>query len=251
MQGQEQEYEVYKLSNETGSVVFDLETLGKWDMEGRLGHNATEAFAKLQQAYGDSVLSRAQVFRWFKAFSDGRESIEDEPRGRRPSVSKTTENVVGVRDLVHSDRRLTNHWNDEHQTTRKTGSGRWKVTSARDDGHLLRMALNDHTASSKQLAARWSTAISVLMSASSILRRLLYRGLRARVPSYRIPLTANHQRLRLQWAHVHRAWEADWHQVVLSEKSRFNLWDHDGRIRVRRYAGERCLPVCVIERRTA
>ncbi|GFX06454.1 hypothetical protein TNCV_3016881 [Trichonephila clavipes] len=45
-----------------------------------LGHNATETFAKLQQPYGDSVLSRAQVFRWFKAFSKGRELIEDEPR---------------------------------------------------------------------------------------------------------------------------------------------------------------------------
>ncbi|GFV68054.1 HTH_48 domain-containing protein [Trichonephila clavipes] len=73
----------------------------------RLGHNATETFAKLQQANGDSVLSRAQVFRWFKAFSEGRESIEDEPRSRRPSVSKTAEIVVRVRDLVRSDRRLT------------------------------------------------------------------------------------------------------------------------------------------------
>ncbi|GFX96881.1 HTH_48 domain-containing protein [Trichonephila clavipes] len=53
-----------------------------------LGHNATEIFAKLQQAYGDSVLSRAQVFRWFRVFSEGRESIEDEPHNGRPSVSK-------------------------------------------------------------------------------------------------------------------------------------------------------------------
>ncbi|GFX87938.1 uncharacterized protein TNCV_4374031 [Trichonephila clavipes] len=59
------------------------------------------------QAYGDSVLSRAQVFRRFKAFSEGKESIEDEPRNGRPSVSKTAENVVRVRDLVRSDRRST------------------------------------------------------------------------------------------------------------------------------------------------
>ncbi|GFV47544.1 uncharacterized protein TNCV_2731431 [Trichonephila clavipes] len=55
----------------------------------------------------DSVLSRAQVFRWFKAFSEGKESIEDEPCSGRPSVSKTAENVVRVRDLVRSHRRLT------------------------------------------------------------------------------------------------------------------------------------------------
>ncbi|GFV06755.1 uncharacterized protein TNCV_1611681 [Trichonephila clavipes] len=32
------------------------------------------------------------------------------------------------------------------------------------------------------------------------------------------------------------------------DESRLNLWDHDGRIRVRWYASERCLPECVIER---
>ncbi|GFT86471.1 protein GVQW3 [Trichonephila clavipes] len=72
-----------------------------------IGHNATKTSAKLQQAYGDSVLSRAQVFRWFKEFSEGRESTEDEPRSGRPSVSKTAENVVRVQDLVRSDLSLT------------------------------------------------------------------------------------------------------------------------------------------------
>ncbi|GFY00758.1 transposable element Tc1 transposase [Trichonephila clavipes] len=111
--------------------------------------------------------------------------------------------------------------------------------------------MNDRTASSKQLVARWSTATGVLMSASSNRRHLLHRALRARVPLYRIPLTANHRRLRLQWAHEHRAWKADWYQVVFSDESRFNLWDHDGRIRVRRYTGERCLLECVIEQHSA
>ncbi|GFW68363.1 transposable element Tcb2 transposase [Trichonephila clavipes] len=78
----------------------------------------------------------------------------------------------------------------------------FEVTSACGDGHLIHMVLNDRTASSKQLAARWSAATGVVMSASSIRRY----------------------------------------------ESRFNLWDHDDRIRVRRYAGEHCLPECIIER---
>ncbi|GFT07004.1 transposable element Tcb2 transposase [Trichonephila clavipes] len=109
--------------------------------------------------------------------------------------------------------RVWKQWTDEHRTTRKIGSGRRKVTSVYDDLHLLRMVVNERTASSRQLAARWSTATGVLMSASSIRRRLLNHGLRARVPLYRIPLMANHRRLCLQWAHEHRAWKADWHQV--------------------------------------
>ncbi|KAL4113850.1 hypothetical protein QTP88_017411 [Uroleucon formosanum] len=73
----------------------------------KLGHSTTETFQKLQQAYGESVLSRAQVFRWFKTFSEGREAIEDELRSGKPSTAKTEENVIRVRDLVRSDRRLT------------------------------------------------------------------------------------------------------------------------------------------------
>ncbi|GFV79750.1 hypothetical protein TNCV_1725751 [Trichonephila clavipes] len=41
--------------------------------------------------------------------------------------------------------------------------------------------MNGCTASSRQLTAGWSTAISVLMSASSIPRHLLHRGWRARI----------------------------------------------------------------------
>ncbi|GFV40701.1 putative mariner transposase [Trichonephila clavipes] len=65
--------------------------------------NICKTSASLQR----QCLSRAQGFRLFKAFSEGRESVEDEPRSGRPTVSKTAENVVRVRDFVRSDRRLT------------------------------------------------------------------------------------------------------------------------------------------------
>jgi len=73
----------------------------------RFGHSATETLAKLQQTYGDSDLSRARVFRWFKAISEGRVSIEEEPRSGKPSSLRTDENVDIILDLVRSDRRLT------------------------------------------------------------------------------------------------------------------------------------------------
>lgn len=73
----------------------------------KLGESATVTYEKLQRAYGEHSLSRAQVFRWHKSFLEGREQVEDEPRAGRPSTSKTDDNVERVRSLVRSDRRLT------------------------------------------------------------------------------------------------------------------------------------------------
>ena len=60
----------------------------------KLGESATVTYEKLQRAYGEHSLSRAQVFRWHKSFLESREQVEDEPRVER------------VRSLVRSDRRL-------------------------------------------------------------------------------------------------------------------------------------------------
>ncbi|GFV03487.1 transposable element Tcb1 transposase [Trichonephila clavipes] len=59
---------------------------------------------------------------------------------------------------------------------------------------------------------------------------------------------AYNHRLRLELTLEHKAWQADWQQVVFSDELRLNLWDREGRSRVRRYAGVRCLPECAIER---
>jgi len=55
----------------------------------KLGESATATYEKLQRAYGEHSLSRAQVFRWHKSFLEGREQVEDEPHAERPSTSKT------------------------------------------------------------------------------------------------------------------------------------------------------------------
>ena len=124
---------------------------------------------------------------------------------------------------------------------RGAGTGPRNVTTARDDGYLFRMALTDRTASSTVLSRRWSTATSLDLSASTVRRRLLRAGLVARMPLRRLPLSKDHQRLRLQWARDRRHWRVEWRNVVFSDESLFNMSYNDGRIRVRRYAGERNL----------
>jgi hypothetical protein len=44
----------------------------------KLGKSGSETLQLLRTAYGDAVLSSAQVLRCHKAFKDGRESAEDE-----------------------------------------------------------------------------------------------------------------------------------------------------------------------------
>ena len=73
------------------------------------------------------------------------------------------------------------------------------------DRHLLCMIVNDPTASSRQLEARWPSVTILLMSASSIGQHILHRGQRAIVCLHSIPLMTNHRRPHLQWTHDQRA----------------------------------------------
>ncbi|KYM98204.1 hypothetical protein ALC62_11054 [Cyphomyrmex costatus] len=44
----------------------------------KLKKNPTECYKLLKEAYGENSLSCARVFEWYKRFSEGRESIEDD-----------------------------------------------------------------------------------------------------------------------------------------------------------------------------
>ena len=54
----------------------------------KLGESGTVNYKKLQRAYGEHSLSRAQVFRWHRSFLECREQVEDEPRAGILSISK-------------------------------------------------------------------------------------------------------------------------------------------------------------------
>jgi len=72
----------------------------------KLGKSGSETLQLLSIAYGDAVLSSAEVFWWHKAFKDGRKSVEDEQRAGRPSTARTENNVARVKFVLDRDRHL-------------------------------------------------------------------------------------------------------------------------------------------------
>ena len=53
-----------------------------------------------------STLSRTQVFEWHKAFSEGREVVENLPLASRPSTSVNDDNIEKVKKIVFGNRRV-------------------------------------------------------------------------------------------------------------------------------------------------
>jgi hypothetical protein len=70
------------------------------------GLSETETLVLVQKAYGNEILSRSNVFRWYSRFRDGRELVEDDERGGRPKSTRTEVNIAAVADLVKNDRRI-------------------------------------------------------------------------------------------------------------------------------------------------
>ncbi|KAG5347613.1 MOS1T transposase, partial [Acromyrmex charruanus] len=58
-----------------------------------------DAFRMLTVAYGEAILDRSNVYRWYKMFSEGREDVNDEERAGRSSTSTTDENIDEVKKI--------------------------------------------------------------------------------------------------------------------------------------------------------
>jgi hypothetical protein len=73
----------------------------------KLGKTATEKYEMLQQAFGETALSRSKRFEWYSRFKNGRTSIDDDPHTGRPLTARTNEIVDSVNAVIRGNRRLT------------------------------------------------------------------------------------------------------------------------------------------------
>ena len=97
------------------------------------------------------------------------------------------------------------------------------------------------------LSLCWCTATGLDLSASTVHRRLLRTGLVARIPLCQLPLSIDHQCLRLPQAHEHHHWQAEWRNIVFLEESHFSMSYSDDCIHGQRYARESSLWVCILQ----
>ncbi|GFU41949.1 transposable element Tcb1 transposase [Trichonephila clavipes] len=128
--------------------------------------------------------------------------------------------------------RICDCWMQEGTTDRHGRSHPPQYTTSRDDRQIVRMAVTDHSVTSRTLAQHIESVTHHSVSTRTIRSCLQQSGLSARRPSLGLPLTQNHRRLRHQWCDERSTWAAEWNEVVFTDESRICLQHHDGRIRV-------------------
>ncbi|GFT04954.1 histone-lysine N-methyltransferase SETMAR [Trichonephila clavipes] len=62
-----------------------------------------ECVQRLQLAFGDESLCRATVFRWFKEFCSGHNSLQDEEHTGRSQPTVIANNVSAIRQMLMND----------------------------------------------------------------------------------------------------------------------------------------------------
>lgn len=118
-------------------------------------------------------------------------------------------------------------------------TGRPRKTSKYDDNSIVRLAKKDPFIPSNQI----KIDLNLEVSARTIQRRLVDRGLLSRRPAKK-PLLSRKQRLaRIEFAKKYGSWDFNkWKKILFSDESKFNLIDSDGMCHVRRPQGKRLDP---------
>jgi len=73
----------------------------------KVGKKFTGTFHLLNQIYREDCMSRTECSEWFKRFKEGRISVGEDPRLRRPSTSINDDNVKRGSAVIRGNRRLT------------------------------------------------------------------------------------------------------------------------------------------------
>ena len=235
-------------------------TLGRHSMQGQVGSSSSETTVYVvvppnQSSHCDNFESIfAYFFKSFflivrtmprptpmgirhEVFALAREGINQGSIAARVGLTRATVNCILKRHAA------TGSW------VPGKSSGASRKTTPRQDRVLLRMVRQDRFLGARALTARMRNLYRMRAGHTTVNNRLLSRGYRAYRPTTKPLLTANHCRLRLEWA---QRWQnltvTHWQHIIFGDESRFQLYPVDGRLRVHRLPVERFRPGCQADR---
>ena len=167
-------------------------------------------------------------------------------KGQVFALLRQGQSVRQVSRTVGVPKSTVHRWSaNAFSLSRKAGSGRRRKTSSESDRLIVHLVRNDPTLSSTELR---NSLPEPTVSALTVRRRLRSEHFKSRKRPSGIELTANHKRLRLEWAMQHCHWRSQWSRVVWSDEASVCLRGRDDRLRVWRQSddeipGNLALPV--------
>ena len=124
--------------------------------------------------------------------------------------------------------------------------GRKRKTTAKEDRIMVRKSKSDRFKTASEIRAEMQIKHRVNVSSSTARRRLREAGLNGCKSRQKPRLTSRHKKARLQFVRSHKDWSARmWSKVIFSDESRLLLHRCDGRVYVRRMAGEALRENCI------
>ena len=70
------------------------------------GFSRIQIIEYMTNAYGDTAPKKTAIYKWYKRFEEGRESLTDDERSGRPGTL-TSSDVTVIQELLNKDRRIT------------------------------------------------------------------------------------------------------------------------------------------------
>ncbi|GFV18444.1 transposable element Tcb1 transposase [Trichonephila clavipes] len=114
----------------------------------------------------------------------------------RKTAGWSTRRVAGQVDRSEcAVRNCGELWTREGTHARKTGSGATRKTTRREDRRIVRQVLVDPTVTRSTIRAD----VGVAIVPQTISRHFVEANLKSKRPFLALPLTPEHQQLRLQW----------------------------------------------------
>jgi hypothetical protein len=190
--------------------------MGKGAKKKKLGHRLTD----MERAF--------IVFRWING--DGLKKM-----ARECKVSRNT-----VKDLMKK-------YQETGAVYDYPRSGRPRCTSEREDRHIVKLSKNNRFLTAKALALKQCPSFTKnRVSVTTVKSRLAEKNLNGRVAAQKPLLSEKNIKARYKWALAHRDWTLEqWHKVIFSDESPFQVFQSGGKVYVRRAPGERFSDECI------